>query len=86
MLRGKDVTFFKSLIAFHLMPAARLPRCLDLRDEIAESKMQKAVLIRSTLREIHSYALKWLNERGIEAPRTGTGKRRKRPFPRRAER
>ncbi|MFO7601647.1 MAG: hypothetical protein R6X27_17855 [Candidatus Desulfacyla sp.] len=86
MLRGKDVKPFKPLIAYHPMPAARLSRCLDLGDETAESQMQKTVLIRSTLREIHSYAVKRLNERGIEAPRTGTGKRKKRPFPRRAER
>jgi len=54
MLRGKDVKAFKSFVASHPMGAGRLFCCLGLSDELAEMEMQKAILIRSTLREMHA--------------------------------
>ncbi len=88
ILRGRDVKAFKVFIASHPMQAGKLSRCLGLSDDLAEIEMVKSILIRSALRDIHTYALEWLNERGIEAPRPNTGKtkRRKRTSPERTGR
>jgi len=86
ILRERDVKVFKATIASHPMQAGKLSRCLGLSDKLAEIEMYKSILIRSALRDLHEYARKWLNERGIEAPGANTRrvKKRKRTFPKRA--
>jgi hypothetical protein len=76
VLRKKEVKVFKTFIAAHPMQAGRLSRCLGLSDELAEIEMVKAILVRSALKDMHPYALEWLNERKIKAPRSNTGQRK----------
>jgi hypothetical protein len=86
VLRKRDVKVFKTFIASHPMQAGRLSRCLGLSDELAEIEMVRAILVRSALNDMHPYALEWLNERGIEAPRPAACKSKRRCFPRKAGR
>ena len=85
VLRKKDVKVFKTFIASHPMQAGRLSRCLGLSDALAEIEMVKTILVRSALNDMHPYALEWLNERWIEAPRPA-GKSKKKRFLRKAGR
>jgi hypothetical protein len=68
------------------MQAGKLSRRLGLSDELAEIEMAMAILIRSALKHVHPWALKWLNERGIETSRPAAGKSKKRRFHRKAGR
>jgi hypothetical protein len=69
ILQQRDVRKFKAHVAKHPGEAGRLSHCLGLSDELAEVEMYKAILVRSALRDIHPDAKKWLEERGLEAPK-----------------
>jgi hypothetical protein len=77
ILRQRDVKSFKMHVARHPAQAGRLSHCLGLSDELAEVEMYKAILVRSALKDIHPDALRWLKERGIEAPSPAPNKRRR---------
>ena len=68
ILRKRDVRFFKIHVAKNPGQAGRLSHCLGLSDELAEIEMYKAILVRSALKDLHSGALEWLKEHGIESP------------------
>jgi hypothetical protein len=83
ILRRRDVKFFKTHVAKNPGQAGRLSHCLGLSDELAEVEMYKAILVRSALKDLHSEALEWLKERGIEPPSPRSkrvGRRGKREF------
>ena len=83
ILRKRDVKFFKSHVAKNPRQAGRLSHCLGLSDELAEIEMYKAILVRSALKDLHSEALEWFRERGIEPPSprsTRVGRRGKKGF------
>ena len=88
ILRQRDVKAFKAHVARHPAQAGRLSHCLGLSDELAEIEMYKAILARSALKDIHREALTWLSDRGIEAPRSVTRKKKgrgRRLFAKRAQ-
>ncbi len=77
VLRERDVRRFKVHIARHPGQAGRLSHCLGLSDELAEIEMNKAILIRPALRDLHEDVLKWLKERGIDPPTPRTSRSRR---------
>jgi hypothetical protein len=77
VLRKQDAKTFKAHVAAHPGQAGRLSHCLGLSDELAEIEMYKAILVRSALKDLHTKARKWLEDRGIEAPAPKMTKRKR---------
>ena len=78
VLRQRDVKAFKVYVASHPNQAGRLTHCLMLNDELAEVEMQKAILVRPALKDLHQEAYDWLKARGLESPRPRTRKKNRR--------
>lgn len=68
VLQLRDVKAFKAHVAAHPAQSGKLSHCLGLSDELAEVEMNKAILIRSALRDLHPVALEWLKGKGIAIP------------------